>query len=117
MRKTLRLGLLAVAAATSLAFVTSALGAYAPKLLITQSDETTAITYSPRRLHCLPSSTSGAPAVPLVMASCAVQGPPSKPNSTPRSGVLKLMPVGSRVKALSSCRRMPKGRYIWPAFT
>ena len=46
MRKTLRLGLLAVAAATSLAFVTSALGAYAPKLLITQSDETTAITYS-----------------------------------------------------------------------
>jgi hypothetical protein len=46
MRKTLRLGLLAAAAATTLAFVSSALGAYAPKLVINQSDETTAIKYS-----------------------------------------------------------------------
>ena len=46
MRKTVRLGLLAVAAATSLAFVSSALGAYAPKLIINQTDETTAIKFS-----------------------------------------------------------------------
>jgi hypothetical protein len=46
MRKTLRLGLIAVVAATSLAFVSAAVGAYAPKLVITQSDEATAIKYS-----------------------------------------------------------------------
>ena len=46
MRKTLRLGLLAVAAATSLAFASSAFGAYAPKLSITRSDEVTSITFS-----------------------------------------------------------------------
>jgi hypothetical protein len=46
MRKTLRLGLLAAAAATSLALVSPAFGAYAPKLLITQADETTNITFS-----------------------------------------------------------------------
>ena len=46
MRKTLRLGLLAAAAATSLAFASSAFGAYAPKLLITTTDEVTAIKFS-----------------------------------------------------------------------
>ena len=46
MRKTLRLGLLAAAAATTLAFASSAFGAYAPKLLITRSDEVTSIKFS-----------------------------------------------------------------------
>ena len=46
MRKTLRLGLLAAAAATSVAFASSAFGAYAPKLVITQTDEATGIKYS-----------------------------------------------------------------------
>ena len=46
MRKTLRFGLLAVAAATSLAFASSAFGAYAPKLSITRSDEVTSIKFS-----------------------------------------------------------------------
>ncbi len=46
MRKALRLGLLLAAAATSLAFVSAALGAYAPKLIINQTDESTAIKYS-----------------------------------------------------------------------
>ena len=46
MRKTVRLGLLAVAAASTLAFASSALAAYAPKLLITRSDEVTSIKFS-----------------------------------------------------------------------
>jgi hypothetical protein len=46
MRKTLRLGLTAAVAATSLTCVSAAFGAYAPKLIITQTDETTAIKYS-----------------------------------------------------------------------
>lgn len=46
MRKALRLGLLMAVAATSLAFVSVAFGAYAPKLIINQTDETTAIKYS-----------------------------------------------------------------------
>jgi len=46
MRKTLRLGLLAAAAATTLAFASSAFGAYAPKLLITRSDEVTSVKFS-----------------------------------------------------------------------
>jgi hypothetical protein len=46
MRKTLRLGLVAAAAAAVLASASSALGAYAPKLLITTTDETTAIKFS-----------------------------------------------------------------------
>jgi hypothetical protein len=46
MRKALRLGLLAAVAATSLAFVSAAFGAYAPKLIINQTDETTAIKFS-----------------------------------------------------------------------
>lgn len=46
MRKALRLGLLLAAAATSLAFVSAALGAYAPKLTVNQTDEATVIKYS-----------------------------------------------------------------------
>ena len=46
MRKALRLALLGGVAATSLAFVTSAFGAYAPKLSITRSDEVTTIKFS-----------------------------------------------------------------------
>jgi len=46
MRKTLRLGLLIAAAATSLAFASSALGTYAPKLMITRGNEFTDITFS-----------------------------------------------------------------------
>ena len=46
MRKTLRLGLLAAAAATTLAFASSAFGAYAPKLIINQTDENTVIRFS-----------------------------------------------------------------------
>jgi hypothetical protein len=46
MRKTLRLGLLAAAAATLLASASSALGAYAPKLAITRADEVTDIKFS-----------------------------------------------------------------------
>ena len=46
MRKTLRLGLLGAAAATTLAFASSALGAYAPKLIINQTDENTVIKFS-----------------------------------------------------------------------
>jgi hypothetical protein len=46
MRKTVRLGLLATAAALSLAFAASAFGAYAPKLSIIRSDEVTSITFS-----------------------------------------------------------------------
>jgi hypothetical protein len=46
MRKTLRLGLLAVAGASTLAFAANALGAYAPKLLITRSDEVTSIKFA-----------------------------------------------------------------------
>jgi len=46
MRKTLRLGLLAAAVATVLASASSAFGAYAPKLLITTTDEVTAIKFA-----------------------------------------------------------------------
>ena len=52
MRKTLRLGLLAVAAATSLAFASSAFGAYAPKLSITRPTYPRSASQRAQRSSC-----------------------------------------------------------------